>query len=74
MMITWIILFSGDVELNPGPTNWKYPCGSCSQPRQLLFSAMNERYFITHRNTVPQKIGADGLKVMGESQKYQGET
>ncbi len=31
---------------------------------------MNERYFLTHRNIVPQKIGADGLKVMGESQKY----
>ena len=30
MLLSWLILFSGDVEINPGPI--KYPCGECSAP------------------------------------------
>ena len=28
----WLILLAGDVELNPGPRNWKYLCGVYSKP------------------------------------------
>ena len=28
----WLILLGGDVEVNPGPRNWKYPCGVCAKP------------------------------------------
>ena len=27
-----LLIISGDVELNPGPTSAKYPCGVCSRP------------------------------------------
>ena len=27
-----LLLLSGDIELNPGPRTWKYPCGVCSKP------------------------------------------
>ena len=30
VLLSWLILFSGDVEINPGPI--KYPCGECSAP------------------------------------------
>ena len=28
----WLILLAGDVEVNPGPRNWKYPRGVCAKP------------------------------------------
>ena len=29
----WLLfLLAGDIELNPGPRHWKYPCGICSGP------------------------------------------
>ncbi len=31
-LVIWLLLLSGDIEVNPGPTNWKYPCGTCSNP------------------------------------------
>ena len=33
LLLSLLLLSSGDVELNPGPArNWKYPCGVCSKP------------------------------------------
>lgn len=28
----WFLLLAGDIEVNPGPKNWKYPCRVCSAP------------------------------------------
>ena len=30
-LILTLLLISGNVELNPGPTNIKYPCGECAR-------------------------------------------
>ena len=30
-VILTLLLISGNVELNPGPTNIKYPCGECAR-------------------------------------------
>jgi len=27
-----LLLLAGDVQLNPGPRNWKFPCGICEKP------------------------------------------
>ena len=33
VVTSWILVLSGDVELNPGPSrNWKYPCTACAKP------------------------------------------
>ena len=32
LLSTWLLLLSGDIEVNPGPKNWRFPCGVCSQP------------------------------------------
>ena len=36
VVVFWLLLFSGDVELNPRPTasNYKYPCTVCNMPVQ----------------------------------------
>ena len=35
MMTSWMLVLSGDVELNPGPpSRWRYPCTVCSKPVQ----------------------------------------
>jgi len=32
LALIWLLLTAGNVESNPGPRNWKYPCGVCSKP------------------------------------------
>ena len=32
LLLLVILVLSGDIQLNPGPPNWKYPCGLCSKP------------------------------------------
>ena len=32
LLTTVLLLLAGDVEVNPGPRTWKYPCGVCAKP------------------------------------------
>lgn len=31
-LTVWLLLLADDIESNPGPPNWKFPCGVCSAP------------------------------------------
>ena len=33
--VNQILLLSGDIYLNPGPSNWKHACGVCNKPVKL---------------------------------------
>ena len=51
-LIPTLLLISGNVELNPGPTNIKYPCGECARAVKFgQFTACNHCNVCYHQES-----------------------
>ena len=57
------IWLAGDIESNPGPRNWKYPCCVCSAPVKLLGSTQGSSVSLSTSTQTSNALTIPGAAV-----------